>query len=1622
METGEVYSEWQKRTVKVHYVGARLGAWMNVNDAILQANKGDRIEVSSGRYTESIIVNKEIELVACEGETPDVIFRGTVLTITGTDKCFISGLEMVQNDRNKDCPCVSIAEGSPIITNCKFSSVLVTGTATPHIERNEISGSMTTSGIRLRNKCGGTFIKNQIFSHELWCVDVSNCGNTVFEDNNMLCPEPNPHKMERRGKGIFHIGTADHSVIEGETLTINRNTFNDHTKVTSKRFMERTSVVVDDGSCHILFTDNSFMSGNIGMVTSADNIVVEDNLFSKQQTTGIVIEAGTPNVSTNRFCDCQGSAITISSSNPIVEWNTITGSPTGGHGILVRQQACPVVSNNTILRVAKVALRIDNSCGIYSNNTFDMSSGPTIMVMSSKADPVVSNNTILNAGMQAIAVVNEARGTYTGNTIENASTGIAAFKKSNPTFTQNTITECAKEGIIIAKNGLGVYSDNRIESCNIGLAVTGSSKPEVVGNFVGYCTSIGIHITDFSQGKYHKNTIRENRTAGMKVDQSADPTCTRNRLEKNPQHGLLIVNGLGTYLDNYLDCNRFTNICVSGSLSNPVVRKNTLVSCEAGDSLLAEDGAQGTFEKNFFQHSPRGVTIVGENTNPKILRCEFGAHMISGVIVKENGKGRFRNCSFQGIDLGCELTGGATTLISNCKFDRAKRALQISGEGTSPSITSSTIVSSDDCAIHTSDGASPEIKNSLINICGTGIKCVDNSSPVITSNILSNNPIAISSSSGSNPRVSENEFSGASETAALINEGGKGSYFKNVFSSSAVGVSVEGATGEARFTQNIIKSNTWGIRSSLDRKKLGDAEFHKNEICESAMVNVLVENYGHVIIEGNNIHTAPLGVLCRNEGCGIFTKNHIHTHSVANFRVITSADPEVTSNTIERSLLGIEVTDKGKGTFTSNIFLKNDIHLSVMNGGDPYVTDCELSSNPTGSGLIIRNGGFGTYTENRFLNNFKSGIQIGQNSKPKITNNKLIDNNEHGIHIMDGALGLITNNTMCGNGHSGVFISTDADPTITDNRMTKNKCGIEIIECGKGTFIRNSISDNTLCGVLLRARSDPLLDANMIFNERIGIDFLDGSLGQILNNSIYDNERGMQLSTAAAPVVASNKFVENLFGIRFTDDASGDIQHNIFTNNDISCEVWEGAAPIVCNNQYNGRGEGIVIKGGFGQFDTNTFEELSCGIRITQPETTVSISANIFRGCKIGITVENEASPTIIENTFTRSTQSGLFVHHSGKPTLSKNVFIAELCGIIFEDESTGHCEGNLFENSDTGIVIKDEETNPLIENNTFNDNEYGIIAHSRSKGKAMLNTFTANHKAGVLLKTKTKLLLERNVFIRHTAVCAISITEEARGAIHMNVIADNIVGVQIQEGGDTQVTENIFKRNTNTAIIATNGGNGLVANNCFKENEVDVRTRHKAQTIFRDNLFSGVKSVQCSDDGGGTFMNCSISGLFVIQTGACPTIIGSHISGTGLLIENNGRGVIQTNTFSRISDGCSAIEITTGGDPIVADNTFWGCSKSVTCKHQGIGEIRDNKFVGGKVGIEILKGGKLVASRCQFEAQERGILISGKETTGKIINCFICVQGVGIWIEKGACPDIIDCNISDARVVSSFR
>jgi len=179
--------------------GTQLYPFQHINDGIAAANAGDTVSVSSGTYTENVLITKNLTLT---GESKDTTYidgggSGRSLYLSGSDTnpiwVDVSGFT-IQNAGGGGFACIA----------CSY---VVNG----DITNNKIINSVEGDGIQMYH-CQGTTISNNVISgNKMAGISVSLSDQNVFSTN----------IIQQNQKGIHLSSFSDSNDITGNTIRDN---------------------------------------------------------------------------------------------------------------------------------------------------------------------------------------------------------------------------------------------------------------------------------------------------------------------------------------------------------------------------------------------------------------------------------------------------------------------------------------------------------------------------------------------------------------------------------------------------------------------------------------------------------------------------------------------------------------------------------------------------------------------------------------------------------------------------------------------------------------------------------------------------------------------------------------------------------------------------------------------------------------------------------------------------------------------------------------------------------------------------------------------------------------------------------------------------------------------------------------------------------------------------------------------------------------------------------------------------------------------------------------------------------------------------------------------------------
>ncbi|XOV91290.1 MAG: right-handed parallel beta-helix repeat-containing protein [Bacteroidota bacterium] len=479
-----------------------------------------------------------------------------------------------------------------------------------------------------------------------------------------------------------------------------------------------------------------------------------------------------------------------------------------------------------------------------------------------------------------------------------------------------------------------------------------------------------------------------------------------------------------------------------------------------------------------------------------------------------------------------------------------------------------------------------------------------------------------------------------------------------------------------------------------------------------------------VLVFNGFSQTNVSGVISTNTNWAISGSPYILTADVTvNSGVTLTIDPGVQIFFSSGDDLLISGTLTAVGNATDSIFFFGEIAddgvVELLAGSTAqfdYVSMTELGDNINGRGFAIdiETTNSVTVSNSRFFE-CRNAIRVNFDATPTISGNVFETSN---IYAIDVVLGdpTITGNTITGTGTNGIHLLDTA--TIQNNLFLNN-----------GDFTHESailidgvlvpvIENNTFTGNIRDIITHPEIMDDAYFD--------NNGISEI---HIDNNKNITQNTTWHFPVSTENWNYELLgdvtvdAGITLTVEA-GVVMH--FSSDD---ELKVNGTLIANGNSVDsiffigeGADDGVVdlLAGSTAQFDYVSMTELGDNINgrgfAIEVRTTNSVSINHskFYGCRNGLRVRNNSTPTILNSVFENSNLNGISVE-DGSPSIDGSIFTGSGdAGIYLLDTAT--ISNSTFSNNgisfeDCGLHI-DEAIVPVLDNNTFANNYIDVITH----------------------------------------------------------------------------------------------------------------------------------------------------------------------------------------------------------------------------------------------------------------------------------------------------------------------
>jgi parallel beta-helix repeat protein len=422
--------------------------YTKINDAIDDANPGDRILIHPGIYQEGLILNKPLEIIG-EGIVGSIIVQATGKSVLlfETNKGRVANLTLEQMGGG-NWFCVDITQGALKLEGCNITSqgsacVSIHNNANPIIKHNLIHGCRQ-SGILIFDNGKGILEHNEIYENAYAGIEIKTLGDPILRHNIIRDGKQNGILIYADGRGTFE----DNDILRNKFPQI-AIFFNGNPLFRSNR--------IYDGKQNGVFI---FASG-LGLF--------EGNDISGNEYPGVAIKDGSnPIFRHNRVYNNKQNGIFIyDSSFGMLEDNDIFGNEYPG--VVVKVGSNPIFRHNRIYNNKQNGIFVfDNALGLFEDNDIFGNEYPGVAIETS-SKPILRQNRIYNGKKDGVFIAKGGNGLFENNKIfSNARHGILVTSKSKLTIRNNYINKNGGFAIFIENDCRCIIEDNDLRNNQVG--------------------------------------------------------------------------------------------------------------------------------------------------------------------------------------------------------------------------------------------------------------------------------------------------------------------------------------------------------------------------------------------------------------------------------------------------------------------------------------------------------------------------------------------------------------------------------------------------------------------------------------------------------------------------------------------------------------------------------------------------------------------------------------------------------------------------------------------------------------------------------------------------------------------------------------------------------------------------------------------------------------------------------------------------------------------------------------------------------------------------------------------------------------------------------------------------
>ena len=396
------------------------GDFTTISEAIKTARPGDRILVRPGLYTESVVIDKPLEILG-DGPAADIQVhaRDAHVVVFRANISRIANLTLRQIGGEGTWAGVDIGQGRLELEGCNITSqssvcVAIHGGADPRLRRNAIHDGQV-AGVLVSHQGLGILEDNDITRNVVVGVAIGPGGNPTLRRNTIRDGESVGVYVWDQGLGVLEDNDISGNASVGVEIRTGGNP-------TLRR--------------------NTIRDGKSGGVSVHDQGlgILEDNDITGNALAGVEIRTGgNPTLRRNTIRDGKQGGVWVGDQGlGILEDNDITGNALAG--VAITTGGNPTLRRNTIRDGKQGGVWVgDQGLGILEDNDITANAEAGVEITTG-SNPTLRRNRINRNEYQAVRVLQGGKGAVEDNDLTGNKRGawhIAADSRGNVTRARN---------------------------------------------------------------------------------------------------------------------------------------------------------------------------------------------------------------------------------------------------------------------------------------------------------------------------------------------------------------------------------------------------------------------------------------------------------------------------------------------------------------------------------------------------------------------------------------------------------------------------------------------------------------------------------------------------------------------------------------------------------------------------------------------------------------------------------------------------------------------------------------------------------------------------------------------------------------------------------------------------------------------------------------------------------------------------------------------------------------------------------------------------------------------------------------------------------------------------------